>query len=169
MPRRGDRAVGEFGANQVGVWPMKGNYIFNFLNPKGELMTTTPMLDKIAAEECLDDSSYLSRALKELEAHHKAALHPNLGLDLSLRCTINGWALFYADGSSPEVMLPRGSAGYFTAEDAIQALREKVDGRIVQAEGEDADPCTEAARKAGLHLHCAIRSFSKHRPAGASH
>jgi hypothetical protein len=112
-------------------------------------MTATPMLDKIAAEECLDDSMQLVVALGELAIYHDTALRGR-GLSAELCCTIRGWRISYNDGYSHPSILSPSSGGYFAcAEDAIHALREKVDGWIVRAEGEDAAPCTEAARKAG--------------------
>ena len=112
-------------------------------------MTATPMLDNIAAEGCLDDSTEIRRAVEELNERYAAGAGASpLGLDISLRCTAQGWAIFYDAGNSG-VLTPRGRAAFSMAEDAIHALREKVDGWIVRAEGEDAEPCTEAARKAG--------------------
>lgn len=113
-------------------------------------MTEHPTLDKIAADEMLDDSSLIQRAIEELDEMHNATLHSSRGLNISLRCTVKGWVILYEEGYGHPTSLnaPHGR-GFLTAEDAIQALREKVDGWIVQAEGEDAEPCTEAARKAG--------------------
>ena len=114
------------------------------------MTTATPMLDKIAAEQCLDDSTQLTSALCEINHHHNTALHAGLGLRAEIRCNEAGWAIHFDDGTrSGECLTDRHGRRFVTAEDAIHALREKVDGWIVQAEGEDAEPCTEAARKAG--------------------
>lgn len=102
-------------------------------------MTKTPNLDIIAGDECLVDSSQITKALDELDAIYAEA--PFLGhLDAEVRATASGWIAYHSAGGRfrhEEITGPRGS--FYTAEDAIAALhalierwRAEIEAQIAQ-------------------------------------
>lgn len=99
-------------------------------------MSTTPNLDIIAGDECLVDSSQITKALGELDAIYAEA--PFLGrLGAEVRATASGWIAYHsARGrfSHEEITGPRGS--FYTAEDAIAALRALIEKWRVKIEAE---------------------------------
>ena len=99
-------------------------------------MTITPMLDKIASGDPLNESGEISAALRELETRHNTALHSSRGIKAELQCTIDGWVIFYDEGYSRPTELRAGRARYAYPEDAIGALHKKVEEWITQAEHE---------------------------------
>ena len=97
----------------------------------------TPMLDKIDRGDSLDDTTQIKVALLELEERHNTTLRSARGLGIDLRCSPYGWVIYYEEGySHPSYLLSRGER-FSCPEDAIQALREKVDGWIKTVEAEE--------------------------------
>lgn len=109
-------------------------------------MTSTPYLDIVARDTCLEDSSLISKALDELDAIYAAA--PFLGrLEATLTVTSSGWVAHYNNGyRAPTALHGRYGNPFSTAEDAIAALRALIE------KWRAADKLTELLQAAAVEL-----------------